>query len=466
MNAETVSTGNVTDGLASFVADLTYSDIPTAVRERVKDILLDTIASALAGRGGEEAGQIERLARAVTADAGGCTVIGGEPAAPAAAVLVNGYLVTAATVCDVHRATLCHVTPEVVPPAMAAAELRGASGRDFLAALAAGLEVTTRVGLGTHYEAFRARGWHSPGVIGPFGGASSAGKLLGLDRLRQRNALALAGSQSAGTFAHWGTPTIKFHQSRGALSGLLAAFLAETGFSGATDILGAPDGGLLRTYSDGGDPEAIVDGLGERWELLEISLRRWPVASSIQSMVTALFSILDREALDPAQVRRVEIGLSDTAYRMHGELGWDSRFRALLSTRYVASVVVHDRRCWLDQFTPERIADPALDAFAREAVAVSVDDSLPTNGATVTVESRDGQRFGERRDVPKGDALDPLSRDEIRAKLDDAANGTIGGAVAKQLANDLIGLERLEDVQGLFRNLRSRVPSMPAAAPR
>ena len=122
----------------------------------------------------------------------------------------------------------------VVPPALAIAERNGASGRALISAVAAGLETTVRVGLGTKYPAFRARGWHSPGVIGPFGGAAAAGKLLGLDAERQRNAFGLAGSQSAGTFAQWGTPTIKFHQSRGALSGLLAALLAEQGFTAST----------------------------------------------------------------------------------------------------------------------------------------------------------------------------------------------------------------------------------------
>src|SRR5437763_194268 len=155
------------------------------------------------------------------------TVIGGEPLSLAAATLLNGYLITAVTVCDVHRPTLCHTTPQVVPPALAIAERNGASGRALIAAIAAGLETTVRVGLGTKYPAFRARGWHSPGVIGPFGGAAAAGKLLGLDAERQRHAFGLAGRQSAGTFAHWGTPTIKFHQSRGAPSRLLAAVLAE-----------------------------------------------------------------------------------------------------------------------------------------------------------------------------------------------------------------------------------------------
>ena len=217
-------------------------------------------------------------------------MIGGEPLSLAGATLLNGYLVTAVTVCDVHRPTLCHTTPQVVPPALALAERNGADGRALISAIAAGLETTVRIGLGTRYPAFRARGWHSPGVIGPFGGAAAAGKLLGLDAQRQRHAFGLAGSQSAGTFAQWGTPTIKFHQSRGALSGLLAGLLAEQGFSASAEILAHQDGGIFNAYSDGGAPDAVTAGLGERWALEDIALRLWPAASSIQTVITSLFA--------------------------------------------------------------------------------------------------------------------------------------------------------------------------------
>lgn len=444
-----------TDSLATFAAGLACDDLPGPVAERTKGILLDTFASALAGNAGDEVEQIDRLARAVGGPGGASTVIGRTAASPVGAALLNGYLITAATVCDVHRPTLCHVTPEVVPPALVIAERDGSSGRDLLAAVAAGLEVTTRVGLGTVYPAFRARGWHSPGVIGPFGGAASAGRLLGLDATRLRNALGLAGSQSAGTFAHWGTPTIKFHQSRGALSGLMAALLAETGFEASPDILGAQDGGLFRSYTDGGDEAAVTGGLGERWELLNISLRRWPVASSIQSMVTALFELLDEAPVATDTIAEVRIGLSDTVYRMHGELGWDTRFRALLSTRYVASVIVHDRACWLDQFTPARIADPGLDRFARERVAVEVVPDLPTNAAIVRLTGADGTVRERRRDAPKGDASDPLSWDEIAAKFAEAAGGAIGTDAVGRIIRDVRDLEQIDDVRPLLAGLRA-----------
>jgi 2-methylcitrate dehydratase PrpD len=442
-----------TDSLASFTADLRFEDLPHEVRERVRDLLLDAIASAFAGADSDEVGQITAVARTIAGHSGRATVFGGQPAPPGAAALVNGYLITAATVCDVHRATLCHVMPEVLPPAMAAAELRGASGAAFMAALAAGLEVTTRIGLGLNYQAFRARGWHSPGVVGPFGGAASAGRILGLDEHRQRNALGLAGSQAAGTFAHWGTPTIKFHQSRGALSGLLAAFLAETGFEAAPDILGAADGGLSGTYSDQPDPTIAVEGLGERWELMNISLRRWPVASSIQAMVTALLALLEAHPVSFADIAGIRIGLAEDTYRMHGELGWDSRFRALLSTRYVAAIIAADRRCWLEQFTPARIADPGLDQFARQRVEVRATPELSTYAAVVELETADGQTWTDRRAVPKGDPAAPLTRDEIIDKFRDATKGRLSAATAERVVATVADIEHADDVRELIRAL-------------
>ena len=106
------------------------------------------------------------------------SVIGGDHLSLAGATLLNAYLVTAVTMCDVHRETMTHVTPEVMPPALAIAERDGLSGRALLTAIAAGCEVTTRVGIGTDYPKFRARGWHGPGIFGPFGAAAAVGSLL------------------------------------------------------------------------------------------------------------------------------------------------------------------------------------------------------------------------------------------------------------------------------------------------
>ena len=431
--------------LAGFIAGLDYADLPAQVQERVKAITLDTIASAIAGRQGEETGQIERLADAVAGSGTSTVLAGPRGLSPAGATLVNGYQVTAVTVCDVFRPALCHVTPQVVPPALAVAEQRGASGRDLLTAVAAGLETTVRIGHAINYPAFRERGWHSPGVMGPFGGAAAVGTLLGLSAEQQRNAFALAGSQAAGTFAHWGTPTIKFHQSRGALSGLLAANLAATDFRSAEEIFANPDGGLFHAYSDGGNPERLTEGLGSRWDLMEIALRRWPAASSVQTMITSLFALIDAHDVKVADVSEVRVWLSETVHKMHGTLPWEDKFRAQLSAPYLTSVILHDRQCWLDQFLPSRFGNPDVDSFARERVQIAPDPAIEGTASVVEIELDDGMVHRDDRTIAKGDPRDPLTLDEIVGKFREASAGVLDGAVEGALSS-LLELESLSNV--------------------
>ncbi|HEV7803817.1 MAG TPA: MmgE/PrpD family protein, partial [Burkholderiales bacterium] len=226
--------------LARFASTLTYERIPEHAREYCKDLLLDTLACAVAGHQGEETKQVAAFASAL-AQSNESSIIAGDRLSLAGATLLNAYLVTAVTMCDVHRSTLTHITPEVMPPALAIAERDGLSGRELLVALAAGCEITTRIGVGLDFPEFRKRGWHGPGIIGPFGSAAAVGRLLGLDAETMAKAFGLAGSQAAGTFAAWGTPTVKFHQCRGALSGLMAALLAQQGFVATQEFLTAKD---------------------------------------------------------------------------------------------------------------------------------------------------------------------------------------------------------------------------------
>lgn len=439
--------------LGAFVADLTYDDLPERVRERVTAILLDTVASAVAGRHGDETAQIQALARNV-AGSGQSTVLGSSTKlAPAGAALVNGYQVTAVTVCDVFRHALCHVTPQAVPPALAVAEERDVTGKQLIAGVAAGLETTVRIGYGIHYEAFRKRGWHSPGVIGPFGGAAAAGNIMGLDAMQMRNAFGLAGSQAAGTFAHWGTPTIKFHQSRGSLSGLLAANLAEQDFLSAADIINNEDGGLFHAYSDGGDPARVVDKLGEQWDLEVIALRRWPAASSIQVMITALFALVESGRFEVDDVEHVDVELSETVYKLHGSLPWDTKFSAQLSAPYLTSVILHDKACWLDQFQPERISKDDVGTFARNKVNVSAAADLAGTASRITVTLTDGTVIADERAIAKGDPEDFPTLDEIVGKFREASRGLITDDKVEQAITGFTDIENVDSVAQLLTSV-------------
>jgi 2-methylcitrate dehydratase PrpD len=290
-------------------------------------------------------------------------------------------------------------------------------------------------------------------VIGPFGGAVAAGRVLGLDGARVCTALSLAGSQSAGTFAQWGTPGVKFHQARGSMAGLIAARLAESSFAAAEEILAAKDGGLLNTYSDGGNPAAITRDLGSHWELERISLRLWPTASSIQGAVSAVFDLISQYDIRPDDIEAMRIVLNPTTYDLHGEMTFQDRFHALLSTRYCASVVLHDRECWLDQFTEKRVGDPKVGAFARDRIKVLADETVLLNGARVEADLTDGRSLVVTRDIPHGDSDDPATLDEITNKFRMAARGVLPPHQCEAALDYLVRIDELHDVDRLLAQL-------------
>ncbi|MBM3356717.1 MAG: MmgE/PrpD family protein [Betaproteobacteria bacterium] len=448
-------TDATTETLARFAAELKYNDIPERVRELCKNFLLDTLACALAGHRGDETQQVAALASGL-AQSKESTVIGGDRLSLAGSTLLNGYLVTAVTMCDIHRSTLTHVTPEVIPPALAIAERDALSGRDLLIALAAGCEATTRIGIGLDYPAFRARGWHGPGVIGPFGAAAAAGRLLGFDAETMARAFGLAGSQAAGTFAAWGTPTVKFHQCRGALSGLMAALLAQQKFVATRDFLTASDGGLYHAYTNGGRPDAVTAGLGERWEMEQIALRLWPSASTIQGFITGMFDLVDRHQLAAGQVKKLRVSMSKTAVDLHGIFPrYKAKFEALLSTHYCAAVVLHDRKLTLAQFEPARYDDPKLRRFAAEQVEVVADPGLAGVQAEIVAEKADGSTLSVRCDHPKGSPENPLSRAEIEDKFRTYAKARLPAASVDEAIRAVSRLEELRSVRRLMELVRA-----------
>lgn len=441
--------------LARFAATLTYDDIPERTREACKRLLLDALACALAGHRGDETQQVAALAAGL-AQSEESSVIGGLRLSLAGATLLNGYLVTAVTMCDVHRPTATHVTPEVVPPALAIAERDARSGRELLVAIAAGCETTTRIGIGLDAKAFRDRGWHGPGVIGPFGAAAAVGRLRGFDADTMAAAFGLAGSQAAGTYAAWGTPTVKFHQCRGALSGLMAALLAEQRFAATRQFLTAPDGGLYQSYSNGGRPEAVTEALGQRWELEQIALRPWPSASATQGLVTAMFDLVNEHGLTPARTTALRVFLSKGAFDLHaGFSKWRGKFEALLSAHYAATAVLHDRELSLAQFERERYSDPALQRFAAERVEVACDPMLAGHQALVEADTVDGATIAVRCEHPRGAPENPLSWNHLEQKFRTYARGRLGEARIGQVLRIVSHLERLESTRALLELLRT-----------
>ena len=313
-------TQEATQALAAFIAGLNYQDLPERVREHTKNVLLDTLACAVAGHQGEETEQVACACLGARAIATRSSVIGGDRLSLAGATLLNGYLITAVTMCDIHRATLTHVTPEVMPPALAIAERDGIVRPRSACRAGGGLRDDDadrrRRRLSGDARKRLARARRARPVRRRGGGRPAA-------RLRRRD-------HGEGLRAR-GQPGRRHVRGVGHADGEIPpmprrAVRPDGGAAGRAELprharSSSPhkDGGLYNTYANGGKPETVAIGdLGQRWELEQIALRLWPSASSTQGMNTALFDVIEKHKIDPAKVKKLRVGLSKGVFDMHG----------------------------------------------------------------------------------------------------------------------------------------------------
>jgi 2-methylcitrate dehydratase PrpD len=381
------------------------------------------------------------------------TVIGGGRLSLSGATMLNGFLITAVSMCDVYRPTATHLQPVIVSPVLAIAERDGASGRDLLVALVSGFETAVRIAAGIDYAAFRKAGWHGPGTIGPFGAAAAVGRLRGFSPDTMATAFGLAGSQSAGTFAAWGTPSVKFHQFRGALSGLMAALLAEQDFVATREFLTAADGGFYPTYCGGSAREAASAGLGSHWEMQQIALRPWPTSAASQGVVTALFDLLHKHDLKAEHIERLRLHVSPACRDGYANRRtFNGKWEASASIHFTAAVVLYDRTLWMEQF--ERYADPKLQHFARERVELVGDPALRAEQARVEAHMKDGAVLSAQCNASKGTPENPMTRADIEDKFRRAAAGRIGEAQLRFVLDAISHLDDQRSVRPLMEALQ------------
>lgn len=416
--------------LADFATGLARVDVPSVIAERSQLLLLDALACAIAGR---EASARADFARAARMLGDGLHLVIGDtqPTGLAAAAMLNAWQTTALTMCDVFRPRMCHVSPPLLGAGMGVAPAQ-ARISDLSHAFLVGAEVTVRLCESMDEALFRGARWHAPGVIGPFGSATTAALLLGLDADGLERAWGLALLQAAGTFASIGSAGVKFTQARAALAGVTAVQMAQVGLGGQLNALDHPDGGLWVAYG-GDDDGAAVRKLGDEWRLVGISLRRWPAASSLQSVVEAVLGL--REGRGPSAQLRIE--LPPQSYTLCADKGWNDQLTALQSARWVAASAWQHGRCDLDQFTPSSLEDESTAALAR-TVAVHPSEDLPDGGARLIVDGQISEVIS-----PLGGPERPLDRSAVESKLRGAAGDFRADAVLRAFADDdLVSLRR------------------------
>lgn len=442
--------------LAAFAAGLRFEHIPPAVLRRTEDLLLDCLASILAGARTRPVQAIERYAIAMGPDAGPSEMLTARRGtSPVFAAMVNAAAAHVVEQDDVHNGSVFHPAAVVFPPVLALAQALGSSGKELLAAAVAGYEVGIRIGefLGrSHYKVF-----HTTGTAGTVAAAAAAGRLLGLDAGLMLHAFGSAGTQAAGLweFLRDAADSKQLHTANAASSGLAAAWLAREGFTGAQRILEGPQGMAAGMSSDA-DPARLTDRLGERWALVETSFKYHASCRHTHPAADALHEAMRANNLLADDIARVVTHVHQGAIDVLGPVT-DPRtvHQSKFSMGTVLALIARGGRAGLADFDAA-LQDPAVAEF-RERVEMrldaDVDAAYPTRWiGKVTVHTRDGRELHARVDEPKGDPGNTLSRPEIEDKA--LTLGTYAGAASADEVRGLIqtvwSLERAERIGALL----------------
>jgi len=428
--------------LAAFAANLHFDNIPSAVIERAKDLLVDWFGSVLAGKRARPVTAIERFAVMMGPSDGAAEVlISRRRTSPLFAAYVNAAASHFAEQDDVHNASVFHPGAVVFPPALAVAQQHEASGRDLLTAAVAGYEVGIRVGefLGrSHYKVF-----HTTGTAGTLAAAAATGRLLGLSPDEMNHAFGSAGTQAAGLweFLRDAADSKQLHTAHAAASGLTAAYLAKEGFTGASNILEGAQG-MAAGMSRDADPARLTDRLGERWALAETSFKFHASCRHTHPAADALLAVVTEHDLTPDQIAEVVAHVHQGALDVLGPVVDPTTVhQAKFSMGTVLAMVAKFRRAGMGEFD-DHFQRGEIVAF-RDKVRMTLDDEVdhayPARWiGKVTVRTTRGETFEGRVDEPKGDPGNTLSRDELTDKAlrlgrysEAAADDELGAAISR-----------------------------------
>jgi len=447
-------TVELTRRLGEFIAGVQSSDLPAESLSIIHAGFADCIGVMIAGQG-EPAPQ--RLKAALSPPSGEATLLFGEGNAPAPeAAWINATAAHALDFDDVTLRLEGHASTVLVPAILAEAQALRATGERMVLAYAAGYETWAELAC-RDKDAHHAKGWHPTGIFGAIGAAAACASLRGLSAEQAACALALGASQSAGIMANFGTMTKPFHAGRAAHAGVIAARLAENGFTAALDALEHPQG-FLSAVSPAGrfDLDSPVKP-DRRWKLCEfgLSIKKYPVCFGTHRALDGILDLLKETPVDPARVASVRVCTSPVNTKILRNHLPQTALEAKFSMEFAMACALVAGRARLAELNDAFVRRSDVQSLMKRVSVTAderVDPASPEWGPddVVLVEMHDGRRLQSRKvSTVRGDHELPLGREELWEKFEDCLRAGSSGVPARALFESLMALDRLGQVEQL-----------------
>ena len=445
---------HVTKVLSRFISDLTYEDLPEAVVDTTKKYILDYYAACFAGIKVNR--EFNRAMEEIFLESGGkeeSSVLCKDVRLPVgSAAFLNAVYAHGADMDDGNRKAMGHVAAHVMSAVFALAETLDVSGKDVITAINAGYEVYNRAAAAVQPGLVR-RGFHSTGTAGALACGAAAAKLLGLNEDGIYNALSLAAIQSSGLMliTESGQSCKPINPANAARSGILAAQLAKKGIQASEYPLESTKG-WFHAMSDSVNETQVTDGLGEIFTICESYLKPYPSCRHTHCGIDAALRIRQRlleqyGQLDLQNVERIAVYIYPNAIRVAGNIRMpktdeESKF----SIHYALAAALLRGHFDLEDLKIESAEPELFDLIGK--IVIIPDESMENRalgirGAKVLLECSDGAIYEECVNIPKGDAANPFTQEELHEKLAVCAEDVITAEQQKYLIAAVESFEKI-----------------------
>jgi len=447
---------DVKGGVATITDFIPRARVPPEASARAATAVKDTIGVMLAGVGEPAA----RIAQAMASEdgVGTCRVLGTSlQTSPELAALANGVSAHSLDYDDMCFVSLAHPSCALVPAILATGELVHARSSALLDAYVIGFELECRLGNVMNPRHYHQRGWHCTSSIGTVGAAAAAARMLGLGVQATQHALGIAASSACGLKENIGSMVKPLHAGMAARNGVMAARLAQRGFTASPHAIDGPQGYLVAMDSERDSLDAAVGDLGIRWEILHsgVTVKLYPSCAATHPPLDALIAMKRREQITADQVRAIDVEVDSMTPRLLIHPDPVTGLEAKFSMPFCAAAAIVYDRIGIDTFDVDHIRNPTVQALMKHVTLRAneeFDKGAPLARARVSVYLRDERVVSLAVDGARG-YPGRLTNEELATKFAGCATRTLSESAANAAWAALISLDAITDVRELTRLL-------------
>ncbi len=466
----TATKETVTAKMSRWAAGLQYRQLSQDAIYQAKRFLLDSVGCALGGYQQHDV-KIALEVLDEIAGRGPSTVIGtGKKMDPVSASLANALMIRCMDYNDIYWKQDPSHPSDIFPAALACCERSKGDGKELIVGLVLGHEFEMRF-CEAAFPGIRERGWHHA-TLTAFVSPIVAGRALHLAGEQIQHAIGISASRQCTLGAVTAGKLTMMKNTVDPMatqSGVLAALMAEKGYTGPEHVVDGKEG-LTHCFGPEWKLNLLTDGLGESWRITQCGMKFFPTEALTHAPISAVLDLVKENDLHPENVEKIQIrSLARAADILSDPSKYDPHTKETAdhSLPYVIAAALAERQVTPAQFTMQKIMDPRIRAQLKKVEVVAdpeIEKVFPAlQRVIVNITTTDGRLFTRQLDYPKGDPRNPLTDQEVEEKFAALAEGVLSPGAQKKLKDAIWNLEKIASVSKLMVLMKADVRSRKAA---